>query len=70
MGQYWGHLNAHRKEVVLHVVKTYAHEENDWRDNVEDYAKGSIVKGLQQAKAGNVIAKEDVMKKYKKWLSK
>ncbi len=70
MGQYWGRLNAHRKEVVLNGVRTFAHEENDWWDNVEDSAKESIEKGLQQAKAGNVIAHEDVMKKYKKWLSK
>ncbi len=65
MGQYWEHLNAHQKEVVLSVVKTFAHEENEWWDTVENAAKDSIERGLKQAKSGDVIPHEEVMKKYK-----
>jgi len=70
INHYLAHLNTHQKEVVLSVVKTFAQEENDWWDHIEDSAKESIEKGLQQAKEGKVIAHEDVMKKYKKWQSK
>jgi len=70
INHYLEHLNTHQKEVVLSVVKTFAHEENDWWDNIEESAKESIEKGLRQAKEGKVIPHEEVMKKYKKWLSK
>lgn len=67
---YLGHLNTHQKEVVLSVVKTFAQEEADWWDQMEESAKESIERGLAQAKAGKVRPHEEVMKKYKKWLSK
>jgi predicted transcriptional regulator len=63
-------LNIHRKEVVLSVMKTFAQEENDWWDAVEEAASESIARGLKQADEGNVIPHEEVMKKYQKWLSK
>ena len=67
INHYLASLNTHQKEVVLSVVKTFAQEENDWWDQVEDAAKDSIQKGLQQAKEGKVIPHDEVMKKYKKW---
>ena len=70
INHYLAHLNIHQKQVVLSVVKTFAQEENDWWDNVEESAKESIERGLQQAKEGKVIPHEEVMKKYKKCLSK
>ncbi|MDR3715557.1 MAG: hypothetical protein P4L51_22330 [Puia sp.] len=65
-----GNLNAQQKKVVLSVVKTLAHEESDWWDGVEEAAKGSIEKGLKEADQGKVTPHKEVMKKYKKWLSK
>ena len=70
INHYLAHLNTHQKEVVLSVVKTFAQEENDWWNGVEDAAKESIARGLQQAKEGKVIPHDEVMKKYKKWQSK
>ena len=70
INHYLGHLNTHQKEVVLSVVKTFAQEENDWWDAVEESAGESIKRGLKQADSGQVIPHEEVMKKYKKWLSK
>ncbi len=70
INHYLEHLNTHQKEVVLSVIKTFAHEENEGWDNVEESAKESIERGLQQTKEGKVIPHEEVMKKYKKWLSK
>lgn len=67
---YWGKLNTHQKEVVLNVVKTLAHDENDWWEQVENDASGAIKRGLKQAKEGDVISHEEAMKKHKKWLSK
>lgn len=70
INHYLEHLNTHQKEVVLSVVKTFAHEESEWWDAVEEDASASIKKGLQQAKEGNVTSHEEVMKKYRKWESK
>ena len=70
INHYLEQLNSHQKEVVLSVVKTFAHEENDWWNNTEDAAQESIKKGLKQLKEGKGIPHEEVMKKYEKWLSK
>jgi predicted transcriptional regulator len=68
INQYLENLNTHQKEVVLSVVKTFAGEETDWWDAVEESAKESIDRGMEQAEKGDVIPHEEVMKKYKKWL--
>ena len=70
INQYLDHLNTHQKEVVLSVVKAFVHEETEWWDKVEGDAKESIARGMKQAKEGNVIPHEEVMKKYNKWLFK
>jgi len=70
INHYLEHLNNHQKEVVLSVVKTFAQEENEWWETVEESAKESIERGMKQADEGNVKPHATVMKKYKKWLSK
>lgn len=70
INQYLEHLNVQQKKVVLSVVKTFAQEETDWWDGVEDAAKESIERGLKQAEQGKVTPHKEVMKKYKKWLSR
>jgi predicted transcriptional regulator len=70
INQYLEHLNVQQKKVVLSVVKTFAQEESDWWEGVEEAAKESIEKGLKDAEAGRVTPHKEVMKKYKKWLSK
>ena len=70
INHYLEHLNNHQKEVVLSVVKTFANEEDEWWDSVEDAAQQSIKRGLKQAKEGNVIPHAAIMKKYQKWASK
>jgi predicted transcriptional regulator len=67
---YLGHLNVQQKKVVLSVVKTFAQEESDWWEGVEEAAQESIERGLKQAEEGKVKPHKEVMKKYKKWLSK
>ena len=66
INHYLEHLNTHQKEVVLSVVKTFAKEEKDWWDTVEDAAQESIKRGLKQAKEGHVIPHHEVMKKHEK----
>ena len=70
INQYLGHLNVQQKKVVLSVVKTFAQEESDWWDGVEDAAKESIDRALKEVEQGKVTPHKEVMKKYKKWLSK
>lgn len=68
--RYLEHLNPMQKEAVLKVIKTFAHEEDDWWEASEVQAEASISVGLKQAKEGAVVPHNDVMKKYKKWQSK
>ncbi len=63
-------LNASQKKVVLSVVKGFAQEEENWWNEVEDAAQESITKALKEADQGKVTPHKDVMKRYKKWLSK
>ena len=63
-------LNASQKKVVLSVVKGFAQEEENWWNEVEDAAQESITKGLKEAVQGKVTSHQEVMKRYKKWLSK
>ena len=63
-------LNASQKKVVLSVVKGFAQEEENWWNEVEDAAQESIAKGLKEADHGKVTPHKEVMKRYKKWLSK
>lgn len=45
-------------------------QEQDFWDQLPDFQKQSIEKGLAQVEQGNTIAHEDVMKKYEKWLTR
>jgi predicted transcriptional regulator len=45
-------------------------QEQDFWDQLPDFQKHSIEKGLTQVEQGNTIAHEEVMKKYEKWLTR
>ena len=59
-------------ERVLKMVNAMllADQEDDWYDELPEEVKASIEKGLDDIKNGRVVSHENVMKKYKKWLSK
>lgn len=56
------------KMPVLEKISNILKEEGNWRKDVPDEIVISVEKGLQQAKSGNTISNEEVMKKYSKWL--
>jgi len=66
IARYLEHLNPMQKEAVLKVIKTFAHEEDDWLEVAEVEAEASISVGLTQANEGAVVPHSEVMKKYKK----
>jgi predicted transcriptional regulator len=70
ISHYLEHLNVQQKKVVLSVVKTFAQEEADWWEGVETAAEESIERGLKEAASGKVKPHKEVMKKYRKWVSK
>lgn len=70
IGVYLNHLNTQQKKVVLSVIKTFAHEEDVWWEEVETSAQHAIEKGMHQIKKGQLTPHKTVMQKYKKWLSK
>jgi predicted transcriptional regulator len=43
--------------------------ETDWWDDLSEEARKSIQRGLDDIKKGKVTPHNDLMKKYKKWLS-
>jgi len=51
-------------------TKTEAQKENDWWYKLEEAAKESIARGMQDEKEGRVTPHEEVMKKYSHWLTK
>lgn len=57
----------------LEAIKTLLQSlnlEHDFWEELPDYQKQSIERGLQQASNGETIPHEEVMKKYEKWLTK
>ncbi len=61
---------ADEKVVKMIHAMLEVEQESDWWEELSVEAKASIDQGLKDAKAGRVIPHEDVMKKYRKWLSK
>jgi predicted transcriptional regulator len=58
---------------VLEAVKTLLQskmEERDFWDQLPDFQKRSIERGLLQASRGETLTHEEVMKKFEKWPSK
>jgi predicted transcriptional regulator len=45
-------------------------QDSDWWDELSKAQKEDIDAGLKDIGAGRVVAHKEVMKKYKKWLSK
>lgn len=68
--QYLQHLNAKQKQAVLGVVKTFAAEQQDWWDEISKEQQDAIDASLAEMKAGKLLAHDEVMKKYRKWLKK
>jgi hypothetical protein len=42
----------------------------DWWDEISEVEKASILRGLEDIKAGRVVPHEKVKKMYQKWLNK
>jgi hypothetical protein len=61
-------LNTEKPTILNKVAKILHQEEADWREGLPDKVVESVEKGLQQAKSGDTMPHEEVMKKYQKWL--
>ncbi len=68
--QYLPRLNDQQKQAVLGVVKTFAAEQQDWWDELNNEQQEAIDKSLAEMKAGKLTPQAEVLKKYKKWLKK
>jgi site-specific recombinase XerC len=44
--------------------------DNDWWDTMPDKVKADVEAALIQSDKGEVIAHEDIQKRYKKWIAK
>lgn len=56
--------------VLQKLIALKNDQQTDWWDLIDDEEKAEIEEGLAEADRGNVISHEEVMAKYKKWLSK
>jgi predicted transcriptional regulator len=59
-----------KKKTVEFKNQKIKRTEIDWWDDISDAEKASILRGLEDVKAGRVLSHEVVMKKYMKWLEK
>ena len=64
--QYLSRVNNQQKEAVLHVIKTFAANRQDWWHGISKEQQQAIDKSLTEMKAGNVVPQEDALKKYRK----
>ncbi len=70
INQYLVNLDVQQKKTVLTVVKTFARKKKDWWDVISKEQQQATDESIRQMNSGKVIAHEDVMKKYKRWIKK
>lgn len=56
------------KMPVLEKISNILKEEEDWKKGLPDEVIDSVEKGLEQAKSGDTISNDKILKKYSKWL--
>jgi predicted transcriptional regulator len=61
--------NADEKTIKMVFAMLEVDAQKDWWDEISDSAKNSIERGLKDIEMGKVTPHNEVMKKYKKWLS-
>lgn len=61
--------SADEKTIRMVYAMLEVDSEKDWWDDLSADAKKSIERGLDDIKKGKVTSHEEVIKKYKKWLS-
>ena len=68
IAKYVHQLSPRQKETVLNVVKTFAAEQKDWWDELNEAQLNAIKIAEQELDAGKGIPHKEVMKKLSKWL--
>ena len=63
-------LDTTDKNLIKHLKAIFTAHSDNWFEELPDSIKKSVERGLKQAKNGETIPHEVVMKKYKKWLEK
>ena len=62
--------DADDKTVQMVYAMLEAEHQYDFWDELPDNVKADIDEAIKQADAGELLSHEEVMKKYKKWLTK
>lgn len=62
--------NVDDPEILKEFLALKQAKQSDWWDEISPEERAEIEEGLAQADRGDVTAHEEVMEKYKKWLSK
>ena len=62
-------------KAIYAMLETDQHEDideigDDWWDKISDGERAAVEEGLKQIEEGKTIPHEEVMKKYRKWLTK
>ncbi len=68
IAKYVHQLNTRQKKTVLNVVKTFAHEKEDWWDELSEEQIRAINESEAELDAGKGIPHKEVLKKLSKWL--
>jgi predicted transcriptional regulator len=60
--------NADEKTIKMIYAMLEVDAQNDWWNDLPEFARDSIQRGLKDAENGKVTSHKEVMRKYKKWL--
>ena len=63
-------LETEDKNVIKYIQAIFDNDVDKWEEEMPEYVKKSIEKGLADADAGRTISNAEAKKKIKKWLKK
>ena len=63
-------LSTSDKKVLKYIEALFDNDINRWEEEMPEYIRKSVERGLADADAGRVTSHKEVQKKYRKWLKK
>ncbi len=63
-------LNTEDKDIITYIKAIFDSQPDNWFQELPGPVQASVERGLKQSQRGEGRAHGEVMKKYKKWLSK
>lgn len=59
-------LQTEKESLLIKLKKVFEEEGSDWWDELDDFEKKAVEKGLDEANKGKLSAHDEVMKRFNK----